>query len=109
MKKIKFVILFFLLASMLTLTSCQVNWFGESYDVPWYVVAIPTAIFCAIAFFIAGKSISNKLYVCPKCGQKFHPSFWVAMFSLHIGSDRCFKCPECGRKGFCPVARDQEE
>ena len=53
---------------MLTLTSCRVNWFGESYDVPWYVVAIPTLIICGIAFFIAGMSIAKKLYVCPKCG-----------------------------------------
>jgi len=98
-----------LLLSVFSLTSCRVNWFDSHYDVPWYVIAIPTVIIVAIIFLIAGKTIADKLYVCPKCGQKFHPSFWIAMFSLHIGSDRCFKCPKCGRKGFCPVARDQEE
>jgi DNA-directed RNA polymerase subunit RPC12/RpoP len=109
MKKIRFVILFLLLASMLTLTSCRVNWFGESYDVPWYVVAIPTLIICGIAFFIAGMSIAKKLYVCPKCGSEFHPDFWLAMCSMHIGSDRYFKCPKCGHKGFCTVSRNNKE
>lgn len=98
-----------LLLSVFSLTSCRVNWFDSHYDVPWYVIAIPTVIIVAIIFLIAGKTIADKLYVCPKCGQKFHPSFWIAMFSLHIGSDRCFKCPKCGRKGFCPIARDNEE
>ena len=108
MKKIRFVILFLLLASILTLTSCRVNWFGESYDVPWYVVAIPTLIICGIAFFIAGMSIAKKLYVCPKCGSEFHPDFWLAMCSMHIGSDRYFKCPKCGHKGFCHVSRNNK-
>ena len=109
MKKIRFVILFLLLASMLTLTSCRVNWFGESYDVPWYIVAVPTLIFCCIAFFAAGRCIAKKLYVCPTCGGEFHPNFWLAMCSMHIGSDRYFKCPHCGHKGFCSVSRKSDE
>lgn len=106
-RKVLFISLIILLT--LTLTSCRVNWFDTHYDVPWYVIAIPTAIFAAVIFLIAGKTISNKCFVCPKCGERFHPDFFVSMFSMHIGSDRYFKCPKCGRKGFCPVARDQEE
>ena len=106
LKRILFIA--FLLIMTFTLTSCRVNWFDEQYDVPWYVVAIPTAIFCAIVFFIAGKTISNKLYICPRCGGEFHPNFWLAMFSLHIGSDRYFKCPKCGRKGFCHISRNNK-
>ena len=104
LKRILFIAI--LLIMTFTLTSCRVNWFDKQYDVPWYVVAIPTLIICAIVFFIAGKSISNKLYVCPRCGSEFHPNFWLAMCSMHIGSDRLFRCPKCGHKGFCPVSRN---
>ncbi len=104
--KLKRILLLTLLVILtLTLTSCRVNWFGESYDMPWYVVAIPTLIFCAVVFFIAGRSIAKKIYVCPKCGEEFHPNFWLAMCSIHMGSDRVFKCPKCGHKGFCHVSR----
>jgi DNA-directed RNA polymerase subunit RPC12/RpoP len=107
LKRILFIAI--LLLMTFALTSCRVNWFDESYNVPWYVVAITTAIFCVIAFFIAGKTISNKLYVCPKCGGEFHPNFWLAMCSMHIGSDRLFRCPKCGHKGFCKVSRNNKE
>lgn len=107
MKHKRILLITLLLILTLTLTSCQVNWFGESYDVPWYVVAVPTLIFCCAVFFIAGRSIAKKLYVCPKCSGEFHPNFWLAMCSMHIGSDRYFKCPRCGHKGFCPVSRNK--
>ena len=51
LKRILFIAI--LLIMTFTLTSCRVNWFDEQYDVPWYVVAIPTLIICCVAFFIA--------------------------------------------------------
>ena len=93
----------------LSLTSCKVNWFDKQYDVPWYCIAIPVAIFTCIMFFAAGKYIASKKYVCPKCHMSFHPKLFAAMFSIHLNDDRVFKCPCCGRKGFCPPSREREE
>lgn len=108
MKLKRILLLTLLLILPLPLTSCQVNWFGESYDAPWYVIAIPTLIFLCVALFIAGHCIAKKLYVCPKCGGEFHPLFWAAMLSVHINDDRLFKCPHCGHKGFCHGSRNNK-
>jgi predicted RNA-binding Zn-ribbon protein involved in translation (DUF1610 family) len=107
LKRILFIAI--LLLMTFALTSCRVNWFDEQYDVPWYVVAIPTAIFCAIMFTVAGLIIAKQSYVCPKCGEKFHPKFWLAVCSMHVFGFRYFKCPKCGRKGFCKVSRNNKE
>lgn len=93
----------------LSLTSCRVNWFDKQYDVPWYYIAIPVAIFTCAAFFAAGKYIASKKYVCPQCHTSFYPKLFAAMFSIHLNDDRVFKCPYCGRKGFCPLSRESEE
>ena len=104
----KYVCLTLILTAMLSLTSCEVHWFDQSYDVAWYVIAIPVALFSIVMFWIGGTSISRKKYVCPHCRHKFHPSFWVAMVSLHVNSDRYFKCPQCGEKHFCKVDREDD-
>lgn len=107
MKKIVSLILF-LCVSILCFTSCQVNWFGEQYTVPWWVIAIPSVMIVAVALLLSGKNIASKKYVCPECGKKFYPHFWNAMFSVHMNDDRVLKCPHCGRRGFCHSARDTE-
>lgn len=95
------------------LTSCDVHFGTTHYDVPWWYIAIPTAIFstliCLIAFPVAGKHLAKKKYVCQKCGKTFHPKWYVAMFSIHINDDRLFKCPYCGQKGFCHLSEDQSD
>lgn len=95
--------------TMLSLTSCKVNWFDKQYDVPWWVIAVPVLVFSAIALFAGGKYIASKKYVCPQCQTSFHPKWWQAMFSIHMNDDRVFKCPHCGRKGFCPLSRESED
>ena len=95
-----------ILGCSLFLTSCKVNWFDVQYEVPWWSVAIPTAVIILTALVIAGKVISSKSYICPKCNKIFSPKWWSAALSLHIGSDRVFKCPHCGRKGFCKIHKD---
>lgn len=85
----------------LCLTSCEVHFFSKSYDVEWYVVAIPAAAVTVAATLIAGWAISRNTYICPHCGKKFRPKITQTMLSLHVGTDRYFKCPECGRRSFC--------
>jgi len=88
------------------LCSCQVNWFDQHYDVSWWVIAVPVVIFSAIMWFVAGKYIASKKYVCPKCNQTFFPRWWKAAISVHINSDRVFRCPHCGKKGFCHLFKE---
>ena len=84
--------------SSLLLVSCEAHFGGTKYDVPWYVVTIPTVVIILVSMFIAGKVIAENTYVCPKCGHRFRPKWWKAMFSTHFGSDRIFKCPQCGKR-----------
>ena len=88
------------------LTSCEVHWFDQSYDVPWWVVAIPTALIFVATWFFAGKIIAKKEYRCPKCQKNFHPTWWKAAFSVHVNDDRVFKCPHCEKKSLCKPTRD---
>lgn len=108
MKKI---LALFVLICILTflLTSCQVNWFDQKYDVPWWVIAVPVTIFSVLVWIVAGKHIASKKYVCPKCNKTFYPKWWKAALSIHMNDDRVFKCPHCGRKGFCPLSRESED
>lgn len=108
MKKI---LALFVLICILTvlLTSCQVNWFDQQYDVPWWVIAVPVTIFSVLVWIVAGKHIASKKYVCPKCNKTFYPKWWKAALSIHMNDDRVFKCPHCGRKGFCPLSRETED
>ena len=107
MKKISFALL--TIISAFTLTSCKVNWFNQQYDVPWWVIAVPVVIFSAIVFFVAGKHIASKSYVCHKCYKTFYPKWWKAAFTIHMNGDRVFKCPHCGRWGFCPLSSERED
>lgn len=102
MKKIA---IFFSMAFLsLFLTSCEVHWFDQSYEVAWWVVAIPTVLILAAAFFFAGKGISKTEYRCTHCQETFYPTWSKAAFSVHVGNDRVFKCPHCGKKDFCKRA-----
>ena len=107
MKRIIFA--FVTIVSAFTLTSCRVNWFDRQYDVPWWMIAVPVVIFSAIVFFVSGKHIASKKYVCPKCNKTFYPKWWKAAFSIHINDDRVFKCPHCGGTGFCSPSRETED
>ena len=67
MKK-AFVLPILLCGMSVLLASCQVNWFGEHYEVSWWVIAIPVAVFSLVVFVWAGKYIASKKYICPKRG-----------------------------------------
>lgn len=106
-KKLLSVFLLFIIT--ITLSSCQVNWFDQHYDVPWWVITLPVVIFCAIVWIFAGKHIASKKYICPKCNKTFYPKWWKAAISIHMNSERVFKCPHCGRKGFCHISGKKED
>lgn len=93
----------------LSLTSCTVNWFDRQFDVPWWVIAVPVAVFSAIVWVAAGKHIASKKYVCPTCGQGFYPKWWRAALSVHVNDDRVFKCPHCGKRDLCTPSRERED
>jgi len=86
-----------LLLSVLFLTSCQINWFGDSYDVPWFFIAIPVFIILLVSYIIL---ISNA-YICPECKTEFKPKWYQFSVCFHFNGKRVVKCPKCGRKGFC--------
>ena len=104
MKKIAFVCSVLFLT--LCLTSCEVHWFGKSYDTPWWTIAIPVTLIFVATWFFAGKIIAKKEYRCPKCQKNFHPTWWKAAFSVHVNDDRVFQCPHCGKKSLCKPTRD---
>ena len=102
----KVVLFALLLSAPFALTSCRVHFFAKNYDVPWPVVAVPVAVFTIAAMLIAGKVISSKEYVCPRCGKSFRPGFFPACVSIHIGDARLFRCPHCGERDFCSPTRE---
>ena len=108
MKKRIGIFIFVLCFITLSLTSCKVNWLDRTYDVPWWVVAVPSVLIVGISLWLAGKHISSQEYVCPECGKKFYPTWRQAAFSVHMNNDRVMKCLHCGKKGFCPLSRDKE-
>ena len=99
MKKICFLLL--LLASALSLSSCKVNWFSETVDVPWYYVAIPVTLIFLIGYVI----LMSNTYVCPQCHTEFKAKPYHLFVAVHFGGKRIAKCPHCHRKGFCQVKR----
>ena len=106
MKRIFTAVLIFI-ALALTLSSCQVNWFGEKRETEWWVVAIIITTATVLALLLGKITLSNKTYVCPECKMLIRPKWWQAALAVHVGSDRVFKCPHCGRRGFCKVYKDK--
>lgn len=90
-----------LLLSMFMLSSCKVNWFGETIDVPWYFVAIPFTVIIVASYLI----LINKTYICPNCGAEFKPRWYQLYVGVHMGNKRIAKCPYCGEKGWCKIKR----
>lgn len=99
MKKVLLLLISLIVA--LSLTSCTVNWFGGTREVPWYYVAIPVAVIFIAGYFI----LMSKTYVCPDCGAEFKAKPYQLYVTVHCGRKRLAKCPKCGRKGFCKVKR----
>ncbi len=95
MKKILLLPAVFCLA--ISLCSCNVNWFRETVDVPWYAIAIPVAILAVVGYII----LMNMTFVCPHCGAEFKPKWYQLSVCFHINRSRLAKCPRCGKTSFC--------
>ena len=90
-----------LLVLTLSLTSCRVNWFGSTLDVPWYYVAIPVLLVFAVAYVV----LMKQTYICPHCGTEFKAKPHQLYVTVHWCGKRIAKCPNCHRKGFCKVKK----
>ena len=99
MKRIALVLV--LLIITLALTSCTVNWFGETRDVPWYYVAIPVVVIAVAAYFI----LMSKTFICPYCNTEFKAKPYQLYVAIHMNRKRYAKCPNCKRKGFFKVKK----
>ena len=90
-----------LLAGALSLSACQVNWFGQTIDAPWYVVVPPTVLFIAVVGGLAFRRIYSRTYVCPHCKGEIKPKWTDLSLCIHMSGKRLAKCPHCGKKSFC--------
>ena len=97
----KTISIFVLLATTLSLSSCAVNWFGDTMDVPWYYIAIPVALVAVPGYMI----LMSKTYICPHCKTEFKAKPYQLYVTIHMCGKRIAKCPKCGRKGFCEIKR----
>ena len=89
-------------ATALSLSACRVNGFnGQSYDVPWFVIAL----FILAIFLITYTAMILSHYTCPKCGTVFRPKWYQLSVCLHLNGARFLRCPHCGHKGFCQQKR----
>ena len=99
MKKLLLMLLLLLVA--LSLTSCTVNWFTTTVEVPWYVIAIPVALLLIAAYFI----VMSHTYICPHCGTEFKAKPYQLYVTLHFCGKRLAKCPNCGKKSYCEIKK----
>lgn len=83
--------------SALALTSCKVNCFGNTLDVPWYFIAVPVILIFAVSYII----LMSRTYVCPECKNEFKPKWYRLSVGIHFNGKRIVTCPKCGRRGFC--------
>lgn len=103
MKKLVLTTTLFLLTFLLT--SCNVNWFGDSLSVPWYWIAVPVFLILLVSYLI----LMSRTYICPDRKNEFKPKWYEFSVCLHINGKRVVKCPKCGRKGFCSPSNSLEE
>ena len=85
-----------LMLTALLLAGCEVNWFGRTEEVAWYVIAIPVAIVAVVGYVI----LMTRTYVCPKCGHEFHPRWYQLSVMVHLGRKRLATCQKCRHTGY---------
>ena len=86
-----------MIASMLLLAGCRVRWFDQTFDMPWYVIAVPIVLIIIIAHIY----ILSGTYICPKCSTEIKPRWYHLFTYIHYDDERVARCPKCNRLGFC--------
>lgn len=79
----------------------SIQWFSDTYTVPWYVVWIPILLFVLLAVILTQRHIMAQTFRCPNCGRELHVRALEFSAWLHENDDRVIRCSACGRKGFC--------
>lgn len=89
----------FLLVMSLSLTACEVHWGSSSYDVHWWVIAIPVVL----VFMIVHCAIIHIKYECPNCRKTFRLKWYTAWLYAGVGitHKKVMKCPHCGKEDLC--------
>ena len=113
----KLLILSLALPTILTLSSCTINWFdGESYTVPWYLSLLILSVLIAPSLALIFYSVASDYRRCPKCQHRFKPKWYKSFGAIFIGEKtnsqseaRLFKCPKCKYKGLMNASYDQDE
>ena len=91
----------FLAATLCSLCSCRVNWFGATYDVAWYWIAIPIVPVFIISYVI----LMSTVFCCPHCNTLFRPKWYQLSVTIHMGRGRLVTCPCCKKRGFFPKVK----
>ena len=65
----------------------------------------PIAVFVPIdvvwSVFVSKFYYRNTDYICPECGETFHPKFSEVLWAAHTFNTRKLTCPKCGKRSFC--------
>ena len=69
----------------------------------WQVISAlaTTILFCIPAFYALRLEVSIGAYRCRKCGHEFKPTYFQALWPMHMGTTRHLKCPRCGKRTWC--------
>ena len=67
----------------------------------WWPFLAGMAVAIAAAVLLVRMYYRNTAYICPECGEKFHPAIGEFTFAKHTRKTRKLTCANCGYKGYC--------
>lgn len=87
----------------------EIHYFDVVIPVP-FLVGLATIIFIlAATFIITAKVISIKWFVCDKCGTRFKPKWYRALFKpCYSDGTTILKCPNCKKNRACSESYKQD-
>ncbi len=86
----------------------EIHFGSKSICLPWWTVAIPSALILIIPIIIIARAYSKKKFVCPECNKAFHPKTRNALLLIHMNDDVYFKCPHCKKRTMCHPSYKQD-
>ena len=97
----KFCLCILALTLTLSLTACTANWFGDTVETPWYMIAV----FIVLISLCACGLVMSRTYVCPRCNTEFKSKPYQLYTTIHMNRKRLAKCPNCKKIRFCETKR----